>query len=116
MKIYVLILTFKLNMYKLHVQEIYNKSIIIENIKCFLFCFFQLTSIIKPKSDDIRLELSCCSRYEPPFDPNWEFTRDKLSLGKTLGEGEFGKVLRGEANGILFEDVITPVAVKTLKG
>lgn len=56
------------------------------------------------------------SEYELPLDPCWEFLRDNLSLGETLGEGAFGKVLRGEAEGILSENLIDTVAVKMLKG
>ena len=43
-----------------------------------------------------------------------EIPRDRLTLGKILGEGEFGMVVKGE----LTEDDghITPCAVKKLKG
>ncbi|XP_066549355.1 fibroblast growth factor receptor 2 isoform X2 [Amia ocellicauda] len=55
--------------------------------------------------------------YELPEDPRWEFSRDRLTLGKPLGEGCFGQVVMAEALGI---DKDKPkeaatVAVKMLK-
>ncbi|XP_068085907.1 fibroblast growth factor receptor 3 [Anabrus simplex] len=55
------------------------------------------------------------SEYELPLDSEWEFPRDHLNLGKTLGEGAFGKVVKAEANGIVKQGVSTVVAVKMLK-
>lgn len=57
------------------------------------------------------------SEYELPHDPKWEFPRDKMTLGKPLGEGCFGQVVMAEALGI---DKDRPkesatVAVKMLK-
>ncbi|XP_018419465.1 PREDICTED: fibroblast growth factor receptor 2 isoform X5 [Nanorana parkeri] len=40
------------------------------------------------------------SEYELPHDPKWEFSREKLTLGKPLGEGCFGQVVMAEAVGI----------------
>ncbi|XP_073934287.1 fibroblast growth factor receptor 2 isoform X11 [Castor canadensis] len=61
--------------------------------------------------------LAGVSEYELPEDPKWEFPRDKLTLGKPLGEGCFGQVVMAEAVGI---DKDKPkeaatVAVKMLK-
>ncbi|XP_065224644.1 fibroblast growth factor receptor 3-like isoform X2 [Planococcus citri] len=53
--------------------------------------------------------------YLLPLDEKWEFPRGNLTLGKHLGEGEFGTVVQGEAIGILEENVTTTVAVKMLK-
>jgi len=75
-----------------------------------------VVKIEKQKSKYTKLDQACMSEYELPLDPCWEFSRDNLSLGKTLGEGAFGKVLRGEADGILCENVMHTVAVKMLKG
>ncbi|XP_078787745.1 fibroblast growth factor receptor 2 isoform X4 [Oryzias latipes] len=55
--------------------------------------------------------------YDLPEDPRWEFSRDRLTLGKPLGEGCFGQVVMAEALGI---DKDKPkeaatVAVKMLK-
>ena len=36
--------------------------------------------------------LTTVSEYELPLDPDWELKREYLSLGSTLGEGQFGKV------------------------
>lgn len=55
------------------------------------------------------------SEYELPVDPDWEFPRASLTLGKSLGEGAFGKVVFAEAHGILKQGVTTTVAVKMLK-
>ncbi|XP_075468185.1 fibroblast growth factor receptor 2 isoform X10 [Ascaphus truei] len=58
------------------------------------------------------------SEYELPQDPKWEFPRDKMTLGKPLGEGCFGQVVMAEALGIDKDrpkESVT-VAVKMLKG
>ncbi|KAJ8418070.1 hypothetical protein AAFF_G00137790 [Aldrovandia affinis] len=55
--------------------------------------------------------------YDLPQDPRWEFSRDRLTLGKPLGEGCFGQVVMAEAMGIdkdKVKDAVT-VAVKMLK-
>ncbi|XP_017652175.1 fibroblast growth factor receptor 2 isoform X12 [Nannospalax galili] len=61
--------------------------------------------------------LAGVSEYELPEDPKWEFPREKLTLGKPLGEGCFGQVVMAEAVGIDKDkpkEAIT-VAVKMLK-
>ncbi|EHB11361.1 Fibroblast growth factor receptor 4 [Heterocephalus glaber] len=52
-----------------------------------------------------------------PLDPLWEFPRDRLVLGKPLGEGCFGQVVRAEAFGMdpTQPDQTSTVAVKMLK-
>ncbi|CAK6951821.1 fibroblast growth factor receptor 2 isoform X4 [Scomber scombrus] len=55
--------------------------------------------------------------YDLPEDPRWEFNRDRLTLGKPLGEGCFGQVVMAEALGIDKDkpkEAVT-VAVKMLK-
>ncbi|XP_064174215.1 fibroblast growth factor receptor 2 [Anguilla rostrata] len=55
--------------------------------------------------------------YDLPQDPRWEYSRDRLTLGKPLGEGCFGQVVMAEAVGIDKEkpkEAVT-VAVKMLK-
>ncbi|KAA8592771.1 hypothetical protein FQN60_018226 [Etheostoma spectabile] len=61
--------------------------------------------------------LSGVSEYELPQDPRWELLRDRLVLGKPLGEGCFGQVVMGEALGLDKEkpNRVTKVAVKMLK-
>ena len=56
------------------------------------------------------------AEYELPTDSEWEFERESLKLGETLGEGAFGKVVQAEAYGILEPEVTTTVAVTMLKG
>ncbi|XP_050314293.1 fibroblast growth factor receptor homolog 1-like isoform X2 [Anthonomus grandis grandis] len=55
------------------------------------------------------------SEYELPMDSDWEISRDKLLLGKNLGEGAFGKVVKGEAINLVKPDTRVTVAVKMLK-
>ncbi|NXU57879.1 FGFR4 factor, partial [Turnix velox] len=70
-----------------------------------------------------RLSSSCAPmlagvvELDLPLDAKWEFPRDKLVLGKPLGEGCFGQVVRAEAYGIDREqpDRAATVAVKMLK-
>jgi len=53
--------------------------------------------------------------YEIPLDNGWEVPREYLTLGDTLGEGAFGKVVRAEIN-IGKPGIPNVVAVKMLKG
>ncbi|XP_072352879.1 mast/stem cell growth factor receptor kita isoform X1 [Scyliorhinus torazame] len=50
-----------------------------------------------------------------PYDDKWEFPRDKLRFGKTLGAGAFGKVVEASVYGLTKTDSIITVAVKMLK-
>ena len=46
----------------------------------------------KPGWRDTEESSDCLSEYEFAVDQEWEFPRDLLQLGPTLGEGAFGKV------------------------
>ncbi|XP_071756855.1 fibroblast growth factor receptor 1b [Centroberyx gerrardi] len=61
--------------------------------------------------------LAGVSEYELPHDPLWELPRDRLTLGKPLGEGCFGQVVLAEAVGIDKNKPtrLSKVAVKMLK-
>lgn len=48
-------------------------------------------------------------------DPKWEFPRSQLALDTVLGEGEFGRVVKGYATNISGNTGLTTVAVKMLK-
>lgn len=50
-----------------------------------------------------------------PYDKKYEFPREKLKLGKQLGAGAFGVVIKGYAQGILSYEDETTVAVKMVK-
>ncbi|XP_078222158.1 mast/stem cell growth factor receptor Kit isoform X5 [Callithrix jacchus] len=50
-----------------------------------------------------------------PYDHKWEFPRNRLSFGKTLGAGAFGKVVEATAYGLIKSDTAMTVAVKMLK-
>ncbi|KAG5275724.1 hypothetical protein AALO_G00123850 [Alosa alosa] len=50
-----------------------------------------------------------------PYDHQWEFPREKLRFGKTLGSGAFGKVVEATAYGMCKADSVMTVAVKMLK-
>ncbi|XP_026843932.1 platelet-derived growth factor receptor alpha isoform X3 [Drosophila persimilis] len=50
-----------------------------------------------------------------PYDQKFEFARDSLKLGKQLGAGAFGVVLKGEAKGIRTDEPTSTVAVKMVK-
>ncbi|XP_026873989.2 vascular endothelial growth factor receptor kdr-like [Electrophorus electricus] len=71
-----------------------------------------LSIIMDP--DQIPLDEQC---DRLPYDSNkWEFPRDRLRLGKTLGHGAFGKVVEASAFGIDKFSTCKTVAVKMLKG
>jgi len=55
------------------------------------------------------------SEYELPLDSAWELPREYLTLGNTLGEGAFGKVVKAQMN-ITRPGIPSVVAVKMLKG
>lgn len=50
-----------------------------------------------------------------PYDYRWEFPRDRLRFGKTLGSGAFGKVVEAAAYGLSKTNQVITVAVKMLK-
>ncbi|VDH95157.1 FMS-like tyrosine kinase 1 [Mytilus galloprovincialis] len=50
-----------------------------------------------------------------PYDAKWEFPKKRLSLGMVLGQGNFGRVIKAEAIGILENEIGSTVAVKTAK-
>lgn len=50
-----------------------------------------------------------------PYDKKYEFSRDKLKLGKQLGAGAFGVVVKATAQKILPHEEETTVAVKMVK-
>lgn len=53
--------------------------------------------------------------FKSEVHPKWEFPREKLVLDIVLGEGEFGKVVKGYATDIASKPGVTTVAVKMLK-
>ena len=59
--------------------------------------------------------LTTVSEYELPLDPDWEFPRSQLTLGRTLGEGAFGKVVQADALSLRRPGERSVVAVKMLK-
>lgn len=53
--------------------------------------------------------------YEFPIDEGWEIPRNKLTTGRELGEGEFGRVMMAEARDVDKPGIASIVAVKMLK-
>ena len=50
-----------------------------------------ITVIFNDRNTSENTTLTTVSEYELPLDPEWEFPRENLTLGKTLGEGAFGE-------------------------
>lgn len=72
--------------------------------------------LVRIERDRLSSNMTNVSEYEIPLDPQWEFPREKLTLGKLLGEGAFGIVIAADAIGILGKrSGSTTVAVKKLK-
>lgn len=70
----------------------------------------QRTTMIQTTNDP-----SPFNEYEFPLDSNWEFSRNHLTLGPTLGEGAFGRVVMAEARGLIKNSTSFIVAVKMVK-
>ncbi|XP_058446253.1 uncharacterized protein LOC131427255 isoform X2 [Malaya genurostris] len=76
--------------------------------------------MVSNETEVFNMDLSLNSRmndinFKIDFDTKWEFPRANLILDETLGEGEFGKVLKGYATDLPEKRGITTVAVKMLK-
>ncbi|KAM8776135.1 proto-oncogene tyrosine-protein kinase receptor Ret isoform 2-T2 [Rhynchonycteris naso] len=68
----------------------------------------------RPSLDSMENQVSV-DAFKIPEDPKWEFPRKNLVLGKTLGEGEFGKVVEATAFRLKGKAGYMTVAVKMLK-
>ncbi|XP_043753903.1 LOW QUALITY PROTEIN: proto-oncogene tyrosine-protein kinase receptor Ret-like [Cervus elaphus] len=68
----------------------------------------------RPSLDSMENQVSV-DTFKIPEDPKWEFPRKNLVLGQTLGEGEFGKVVKATAFRLKGKAGYTTVAVKMLK-
>ncbi|XP_020288431.1 fibroblast growth factor receptor homolog 1-like isoform X2 [Pseudomyrmex gracilis] len=75
-----------------------------------------VVKIEKQKSTVISEDSNCdyVSEYELPLDSAWELPREYFTLGNTLGEGAFGKVIRAETTANK-PGIPSVVAVKMLK-
>ncbi|XP_006774567.1 PREDICTED: proto-oncogene tyrosine-protein kinase receptor Ret, partial [Myotis davidii] len=76
---------------------------------------YSSSSARRPSLDSMENQVSV-DAFKIPEDPKWEFPRKNLVLGKTLGEGEFGKVVEATAFRLKGKAGYTTVAVKMLKG
>ncbi|CAH1182641.1 unnamed protein product [Phyllotreta striolata] len=75
-----------------------------------------LANFEKGAVENINPELGIDDQAELlPYDKKWEFPIDQLKLGKQLGSGAFGVVLKGEAKNIVDTEPVTTVAVKMVK-
>uniref|UniRef100_T1J319 receptor protein-tyrosine kinase n=1 Tax=Strigamia maritima TaxID=126957 RepID=T1J319_STRMM len=59
--------------------------------------------------------LAGAPKLHVPIDSRWEFPRNQLIIEQTLGEGEFGRVMRAKAFGINGNPGFSTVAIKMLK-
>lgn len=75
-----------------------------------------IVKIEKQKSQNNNSANGEVTEYELPMDSDWEINRELMVLGKSLGEGAFGKVVRAEGVGLIKSGQIGVVAVKMLKG
>nr|XP_023017922.1 fibroblast growth factor receptor homolog 1-like isoform X2 [Leptinotarsa decemlineata] len=74
-----------------------------------------VVKIEKQKSQANNYGDGMISEYELPMDSDWEIPRETLCLGKNLGEGAFGKVVKADAMNLLKPGSNSIVAVKMLK-
>ncbi|XP_053778759.1 proto-oncogene tyrosine-protein kinase receptor Ret isoform X5 [Desmodus rotundus] len=75
---------------------------------------YSSSSARRPSLDSMDNQVSV-DTFKIPEDPKWEFPRKNLVLGKTLGEGEFGKVVEATAFRLKGKAGYMTVAVKMLK-
>ncbi|XP_044516173.1 LOW QUALITY PROTEIN: proto-oncogene tyrosine-protein kinase receptor Ret [Gracilinanus agilis] len=75
---------------------------------------YSSSNVRRPSLDSMENQVSV-DAFKIPEDPKWEFPRKNLVLGKTLGEGEFGKVVKATAFQLKGKAGYTTVAVKMLK-
>ncbi|KAM7171244.1 proto-oncogene tyrosine-protein kinase receptor Ret isoform 1-T1 [Macrochelys suwanniensis] len=75
---------------------------------------YSSTNVRRPSLDSTENQVPV-DTFKIPEDPKWEFPRKNLVLGKTLGEGEFGKVVKATAFRLKGIAGYTTVAVKMLK-
>ncbi|XP_044155976.1 proto-oncogene tyrosine-protein kinase receptor Ret [Bufo gargarizans] len=75
---------------------------------------YSSTNARRPSLDSMENQVAV-DTFKIPEDPKWEFPRKNLVLGKTLGEGEFGKVVKATAFRLKGKAGYTTVAVKMLK-
>ncbi|XP_036893677.1 proto-oncogene tyrosine-protein kinase receptor Ret isoform X3 [Sturnira hondurensis] len=75
---------------------------------------YSSSSARRPSLDSMENQVSV-DAFKIPEDPKWEFPRKNLVLGKTLGEGEFGKVVEATAFRLKGKAGYMTVAVKMLK-
>ncbi|XP_065218833.1 fibroblast growth factor receptor 3-like [Planococcus citri] len=74
-----------------------------------------VVSIERLKSGIVKNGMVSVGEYQMSLDEQWEYPRQNLRLGETLGEGEFGKVVQAEARDIWKHGNGVTVAVKMLK-
>ncbi|KAK8776607.1 hypothetical protein V5799_030047, partial [Amblyomma americanum] len=68
------------------------------------------------QADMFNRDLPLCEQVELlPYNQRWEFPRNRLKLGRTLGQGAFGRVVKAEAIGLGPNGQSPTVAVKMLK-
>lgn len=72
----------------------------------------QRTTLVQQTAAGAGVEFN---EYEFPLDSNWEWSRNQLTLGQTLGEGAFGRVVMAEAHGMEKGAGSVVVAVKMVK-
>ncbi|KAK6481890.1 proto-oncogene tyrosine-protein kinase receptor Ret isoform X1 [Huso huso] len=75
---------------------------------------YSANNVRRPSLDSMDNQVAV-DNLKIPEDPKWEFPRKNLVLGKTLGEGEFGKVVKATAFRLKGKAGYTTVAVKMLK-
>ncbi|XP_038065888.1 fibroblast growth factor receptor 4-like isoform X2 [Patiria miniata] len=76
---------------------------------------FSDASLFQLRNDSVQYDVMPMTCGPGLLRGEFEFPRYKLVFGTVLGTGSFGKVVRGEADGILRTGAKSVVAIKTLK-
>lgn len=79
--------------------------------------YFQPSNLLLPTKDMINPDIPLDEQTDAlPYDVGWEFPVNNLKIGMLLGQGAFGRVLKGEAMNIEEGVASTTVAVKAVRG
>ncbi|XP_076338931.1 vascular endothelial growth factor receptor 1-like isoform X1 [Tachypleus tridentatus] len=117
-----------------HSQKVIISVLVITGVGLFILAILLIKKICTERKYKLEMEFFSYAQFERgnlhllnpnlpldnqiellPYDSRWEFPKEQLKLGRTLGQGAFGRVVKAEAVGLEHGETTTTVAVKMLK-